>query len=562
VPIERLKDMANNNELVFVPLGGVGEIGMNFALYGYGPASNREWIIVDVGVTFPGPELPGVDLVLPDIRYIEEQLGSLKGIVITHAHEDHYGALLDLWPELKAQCWMTPFTAGLLEAKRQSESAAPKIPVNIYRAGETFTVGPFQIEAVAVTHSIPEPVSLAITTPAGTVIHTGDWKIDPGPEIGPMTDEARFRAIGDKGVLALICDSTNAMREGDSPAEQEVGKGLRKVIEEAKGRVAVTTFSSNVGRIRSIAEAARDAGRQVLVLGRSLKRVISVSDELGYMDGLPEFIAEEDYGFIPRENLVIICTGSQGEPRAALAKLARDEMKTVALAPGDTVVFSSRTIPGNEKAILEIKNGLIDQGVKIIEDSDALVHVSGHPRRNELKRMYEWTRPKIGVPVHGEAAHLVAQGSLMSMSGIPEVAQVRNGDMLRLAPGPAEIIDQVPFGRIYKDGKLIGSDEAVGIRDRRKLSFAGHVAVNVVLDEKYELAGDPDLVAIGVAQVDARGDDMEDLMLDAAIGAVDSIPRQRRKDLDLVSEAVRRAVRGAANEAWGKKPVVTVFVTR
>ena len=554
--------MANNNELVFVPLGGVGEIGMNFALYGYGPASNREWIIVDVGVTFPGPELPGVDLVLPDIRYIEEQLGSLKGIVITHAHEDHYGALLDLWPKLKAQCWMTPFTAGLLEAKRQSESGAPKIPVNIYRAGETFTVGPFQIEAVAVTHSIPEPVSLAITTPAGTVIHTGDWKIDPGPEIGPMTDEARFRAIGDKGVLALICDSTNAMREGDSPAEQEVGKGLRKVIEEAKGRVAVTTFSSNVGRIRSIAEAARDAGRQVLVLGRSLKRVISVSDELGYMDGLPEFIAEEDYGFIPRENLVIICTGSQGEPRAALAKLARDEMKTVALAPGDTVVFSSRTIPGNEKAILEIKNGLIDQGVKIIEDSDALVHVSGHPRRNELKRMYEWTRPKIGVPVHGEAAHLVAQGSLMSMSGIPEVAQVRNGDMLRLAPGPAEIIDQVPFGRIYKDGKLIGSDEAVGIRDRRKLSFAGHVAVNVVLDEKYELAGDPDLVAIGVAQVDARGDDMEDLMLDAAIGAVDSIPRQRRKDLDLVSEAVRRAVRGAANEAWGKKPVVTVFVTR
>ena len=554
--------IGDNNELVFVPLGGVGEIGMNFALYGYGPASKREWIIVDVGVTFPGPELPGVDLVLPDIRYIEEQLGSLKGIIITHAHEDHYGALHDLWPKLKAPCWMTPFTAGLLEAKRQSEQGAPQIPVNIYRAGETFTVGPFEIEAVAVTHSIPEPVSLAITTPAGTVVHTGDWKIDPAPEIGPMTDEARFRALGDKGVLALVCDSTNAMRDGDSPAEQEVGKGLRKVIEEAKGRVAVTTFSSNVGRIRSIAEAARDCGRQVLILGRSLKRVISVSDELGYMDGLPEFIAEEDYGFIPRENLVIICTGSQGEQRAALAKLARDEMKTVALSPGDTVVFSSRTIPGNEKAILEIKNGLIDQGVKIIEDGDALVHVSGHPRRNELKRMYEWVRPRIGVPVHGEAAHLVAQGSLMAMSGIKEVAQVRNGDMLRLSPGAAEIIDQVPFGRIYKDGKLIGSDEAVGIRDRRKLSFAGHVAVNVVLDEKYELAGDPDLVAIGVALEDARGVDLEDLMLDAAIGAVDSIPRQRRKDLDLVSEAVRRAVRGAANEAWGKKPLVTVFVTR
>ena len=347
-------------------------------------------------------------------------------------------------------------------------------------------------------------MSLAITTPLGTVIHTGDWKLDPAPEIGPMTDEARFRALGDAGVLALICDSTNAMREGKSPSEQAVGVGLRGVIEKAPGRVAVTTFSSNVGRVRSIAEAARDTGRQVLVLGRSLKRMISVAGELGYMEGIPAFIAEEDYGFIPRENLVVICTGSQGESRAALAKLARDEMKTVALSPGDIVVFSSRTIPGNEKAILEIKNQLIDQGIKIIEDGDALVHVSGHPRRNELRKMYEWTRPRIGMPVHGEAAHLVAQGALMAQSGIPEVAQVRNGDMIRLAPGAAEIVDKVPFGRIYKDGRLVGDDEAMGIRDRRKLSFAGHVAVNVVLDEKYEMAGDPGLSSrSALAKVDA-----------------------------------------------------------
>jgi ribonuclease J len=549
-------------ELVFVPLGGVGEIGMNFALYGFGPANKREWIVVDVGVTFPDATLPGVDLVLPDIRFIEEQVANLRGIVITHAHEDHYGALHELWPRLKAPVWMTPFAAGLLEAKRQGEANAPKIPVTIYRAGDTFEIGPFRIEAVPVSHSIPEPVSLAITTPLGTVVHTGDWKLDPAPEIGPMTDEARFRALGDAGVLALICDSTNAMREGESPSEQAVGAGLRGVIEKAPGRVAVTTFSSNVGRVRSIAEAARDAGRQVLVLGRSLKRMISVAGELGYMEGIPEFIAEEDYGFIPRENLVIICTGSQGEARAALAKLARDEMKTVALSPGDIVVFSSRTIPGNEKAILEIKNQLIDQGIRIIEDGEALVHVSGHPRRSELRKMYEWTRPRIGIPVHGEAAHLVAQGSLMSQSGIPEVAQVRNGDMIRLAPGPAEIVDKVPFGRIYKDGRIVGDDEATGIRERRKLSFAGHVAVNVVLDEKYEMAGDPDIVAIGVAKVDQRGEDVEDLMLTAAIGAIDSIPRQRRKDLDLVQEAVRRAVRGAANETWGKKPLVTVFVTR
>lgn len=551
-----------NAELVFAPLGGVGEIGMNFALYGYGPANAREWLIVDVGVTFPDPAHPGVDLILPDTRFIEDKLDRLRGIVITHAHEDHYGALLDLWPRLKAPVWMTPFTAGLLEAKRQQEGGGVKMPITVFRAGERFTVGPFGVEAIAVTHSIPEPVSLAITTPLGTVVHTADWKIDPAPEIGPLTNEARFREIGQAGVLALVCDSTNALRDGESPSEQAVGQGLRGVIETAPGRVAVTTFSSNVGRIRSIAEAARDAGRQCLVLGRSLKRVINVASELGYMDGLPPFIAEEDYGYIPRENLVVICTGSQGESRAALAKLARDEMKTVALSPGDIVVFSSRTIPGNEKAILEIKNQLIDQGIRIVEDSDALVHVSGHPRRNELRRMYEWTKPKIGIPVHGEAAHLVAQGSLMAEAGIPEVAQVRNGDMIRLAPGAAEIVDQVPYGRFYKDGKLIGDDEAMGIRERRKLSFAGHVAVNVVLDDRYELVGDPDIVAIGVAKLTAEGEELEDAMLDAAIGAVDSIPRARRKDLDLVQEAVRRAVRAAANEAWGKKPLVTVFVTR
>jgi ribonuclease J len=457
---------------------------------------------------------------------------------------------------------MSPFSAGMLEAKRQGEQGAPKIPVTVFRAGEKFTVGPFEIEPIPVSHSIPEPFSLAITTPAGTVVHTGDWKIDLAPAIGPKTDEARFRAYGDKGVLALVCDSTNALREGQSPTEQAVGASLKEIISRAEGRVAVTTFSSNVGRIRSIAEAARDAGRQCLLLGRSLKRVVDVAGELGYMDGLPEFISEEDYGFIPRENLVIICTGSQGEPLAALAKLSRDEMKAVALTAGDTVIFSSRTIPGNEKAILEIKNRLIDLGMKIIEDGDALVHVSGHPRRSELRQMYEWVRPKIGVPVHGEAAHLVAQGSLMATSGIGQVAQVRDGDMLRLWPGAATIIDRIPFGRVYKDGKLVGTDEAMGIRDRRKLSYAGHVAVNVVLDERYELAGDPDLVSIGVAGVDARGEDMEELMLDAAIGAVDSIPRQRRKDLDLVQESVRRAVRAAANEAWGKKPLVTVFVTR
>ncbi len=553
---------SSNTEFVFLPLGGVGEIGMNLAMYGYGPADNREWLVVDMGVSFAGPDQPGADLILPDIRYLEAEKRNLRGIVITHAHEDHFGALLDLWPRLQVPVYATPFTAGLLEAKRQSEHGAPDIPVTLYKAGESFEIGPFKIEAINVTHSIPEPVSLAITTPLGTAVHTGDWKMDPEPALGAVIDEARFRAIGDRGVLALICDSTNAMREGESPSERQVGEGLREQIEKARGRVAITSFSSNVGRIRSIIEAARDAGRQVLVVGRSMKRAISVAAELGYMEGLPETLSEEDYGYIPRENIVMILTGSQGEPRAALAKLARDEMRSLALSPGDTVIFSSRAIPGNEKAILDIKNRLIDRGVKIVSDEDALVHVSGHPRRNELKRMYAWVRPQILVPVHGEAAHLTAQGSLGAMEGIEQVARVRDGDMLRLAPGKAEIVDEAPVGRIYKDGKLIGDEEEIGMVERRKLAYVGHVAVSVLLDREYKMVDEPDLIAFGVPEEDAQGELMEDVMLDAAIEAIDSIPRARRKDLEVVRESVRRAVRAAANQAWGKKPVVTVFLNR
>ncbi|ABX61897.1 hypothetical protein C064_00472 [Brucella suis 63/252] len=553
---------SNTTEFVFLPLGGVGEIGMNLAMYGFGPADNREWLVVDMGVSFAGPEQPGADLILPDIRYLEAEKHNLRGIVITHAHEDHFGALLDLWPRLKVPVYATPFTAGLLEAKRQSEDSAPEIPITIYKAGETFEVGPFKIEAVAVTHSIPEPVSLAITTPLGTVVHTGDWKMDPEPSLGPVIDEARFRAIGEAGVLALICDSTNALREGESPSERQVGESLRELIQNARGRVAITTFSSNVGRIRSITEAARDAGRQVLVVGRSMKRAISVATELGYMEGLPEYLSEEDYGYIPRENVVMILTGSQGEPRAALAKLARDEMRSLALTAGDTVIYSSRAIPGNEKAILDIKNRLIDRGIKIIGDEDALVHVSGHPRRSELRRMYSWVRPQILVPVHGEAAHLVAQGSLGAMEGIEQIAQVRDGDMLRLAPGKAEIIDEAPVGRLYKDGKLIGDEEEIGMVERRKLAYVGHVAVSVLLDREHKMLDEPDLVAFGLPEEDRQGEPMEDILLDAAIEAIDSIPRVRRKDIETVRESVRRAVRAAANEAWGKKPVVTVFVNR
>lgn len=554
--------MAGTDELVFLPLGGVGEIGMNLALYGFGPPSQRQWIMVDCGVSFAGPDLPGIELILPDIRFILEQKKNLLAVFITHAHEDHYGAVKDLWPKLGVPLYASNFTAGLLEAKGDYDDKGEKIPVKNLHPGMKITVGPFTVEPVEVAHSIPEPMALIIRTPLGNVVHTGDWKIDPGPTMGKGTDEAKFRAIGDEGVLALICDSTNAQREGISPSELEVSASLRQIIEKAEGRVAITTFSSNVGRIKSIAMAAEQAGREVLLLGTSMRRTTEVARDLGLMEGIKPFIAEDEFGFLPRQNAVVVLTGSQGEARAALAKIARDEMRNIAFTKGDTFVFSSRTIPGNEKAILDIKNALIDDGMVVISDTDALVHVSGHPRRGELERMYEWVRPQILVPVHGEAAHLVSHAEFGRSKGIAQVPQVRNGLMLRLAPGPAEVVGEAPHGRIYKDGKLLGEFDEMGIGDRRKLSFVGHIAVNVILNNRYDFVADPDVTAIGLPAFDEEGDDMEDVLYDAVLGAVESIPRARRKDLDMLKEAVRRSVRAAANHSWGKKPVVTVFVTR
>lgn len=554
------------SEFLFAPLGGVGEIGMNLALYGYGPADKRQWLIIDCGVTFPGPDLPGVDLVLPDISFLEHNRDSLVGIVITHAHEDHYGALLALYPRLSSDAslpvYMTPFAAGMLESKAQGERGVGMVPVEIFGASSQFSLGPFDIEAVNVTHSIPEPVSLAIRTPLGTALHTGDWKNDPAPAMGGLTDADAFRALGDKGLLALICDSTNAMREGISPSEVDVSKGLEEVISNATGRVAVTTFSSNVGRIRSIALAAQAVGRRTLLLGRSMKRVVDVATELGYMDGVEDFLSEDEFGYIARDKVVVILTGSQGEPRAALAKLGRDEMRDVTLTAGDTVVYSSRTIPGNEKAILETKNRLIDMGIEVIEDSDALVHVSGHPRRAELREMYQWTRPKIGIPVHGEAAHLSAHAKLMREGQITDVMDARNGDLVKLAPGAPEIIGDVPHGQIFKDGSVIGDETQTGVAERRRLSFAGHVAVSIVLDKNLEIATEPQVVAIGLPLKDERGEDFEDQIYEAVVGAVESMPRARRKDLDLVEDGVSRAVRAKAREMWGKKPLTTIMVDR
>ncbi len=550
-----------HNELVFAPLGGIGEIGMNLSIYGFGDARLRQWLIVDCGVSFASEEhLPGVDLILPDISYLIEERKNIVGLVLTHGHEDHMGALIDLWPRLKVPLHATPFTAALFEAKRLSEPGAPQIPVNIVPLNGHLTVGPFAIDFINVAHSIPESNALAIRTPAGVVLHTGDWKSDPTPLIGAPTDAGRLTALGDEGVLALVGDSTNAVREGRSPSEADVAKTLAELIRTAPRRVAVTTFASHVGRLHAVAAAARAADREVVLVGRAMERVAQVARETGYLDGVQDFRSMESYGYLPPEKVLALCTGSQGEPRAALSRIARDEHPEVTLAKGDRVIFSSRAIPGNEKAVGEVINGLVMQGIEVITDRTHLVHVSGHPRRDELRDMIGWVRPQILIPAHGEALHLAEHAELARRAGVPKVLVCRNGDLVRLAPDGPEIVDKVPSGRLYKDGSLLINAESRTVAARRRLSFSGIVTVALALSAKGQLVADPEVELIGLPDSDAAGTSMTEIARDAVEEAFESMPKPRRRDPDAVAEAVRRAVRGRIGERWNKKPICHVHV--
>ncbi|OCC06285.1 MBL fold metallo-hydrolase [Labrys sp. WJW] len=550
----------DTTDLVFCALGGIGEIGMNMALYGYGPANKRQWLMVDCGVSFGDDSLPGVDLVMPDTRFIEAQRKNLTGIVITHAHEDHFGALIHLWPKLQVPVYATKFTAALLEAKRLHDPDAPRIDLRIIPSRARFNLGPFDVELINVAHSIPESNALAIRTPAGMVVHTGDWKIDETPVIPPTTDAERLKALGDEGVLALVCDSTNAIRDGRSPSERDVAKNLAEIIAAKKGRVAVTTFASNVGRIRSIAEAAMANDRSVVIVGRAMERVCQVARECGLLDGIPDFLSPESYGFLPREKVVCVLTGSQGEPRAALARIARGEHPEVTLAKGDTVIFSSRTIPGNEKAVGNIINGLVKQGAEIVTDRNQLVHVSGHPRRGELTDMYHWTRPKIAIPVHGEAWHLAEHAELARSLGVPEVVAAGDGQIIALREGDTRVVDEAPTGRICLDGDVLINASEETIPQRRRLSWSGAVSVALALSDKGEIVNEPDVKFSGLPLRVGDGRLMDDVIADAALLVIDSLPKPKRRDPDAVELAVERAVRSAVNAVWGKKPVCHVIV--
>lgn len=549
-----------SDELFFVPLGGLGEIGMNLALYGFGRKGHVKWLIVDCGVAFAGPELPGIDLIVPDIGFVEKIRRDLAGLVITHAHEDHIGAVTDLWPQLSCRLYATRFAAALFEAKRLAEPSLPEIPITVVDQGLSIKVGPFDVEFISMAHSIPESSALAIRTGLGTILHSGDWKIDPAPGLGKPTDARRLAAIGEEGVLALISDSTNILREGASPSEADVAKTLREIIAQASGRVTVTTFASNVARIRAVAEAAAAAGRSVLMVGRAMERVTAIARECGYLDGIDDFLTQDSFPHLPREKLVLLATGSQGEGRAAIARMSEGSHPVVSLTPGDTLIFSSRTIPGNEREVQKIINNFIRAGIEVITDRTALVHASGHPRRGEVAELYRWTRPQIAIPAHGENLHLAEHAAFARSQGVPHVIAAHNGDLVRLAPGLPSIIDEVPNGRYCKDGNslLAATDEV--LKTRQKLGFAGIVTIALAITAKGDLAGVPDVLADGLPARTYEGKAIDRIIDDALFQTFDQLPRPKRRDADLVSTAIEKAVRNAVATVWGKRPLVRVLV--
>ncbi|MDF1748515.1 MAG: ribonuclease J [Alphaproteobacteria bacterium] len=551
----RETDTPGSDEFLFLPLGGTGEIGMNLNLYGH----DEKWLMVDCGITFGDERTPGIDVIMPDPAFIVERIDDLCGLVLTHAHEDHLGAVQYLWPKLKCPIYATPFTAAVLRRKLSEVEWGRKVEIIEVPMSGTFDVGPFNIELITLTHSIPEPNALAIRTSAGVVLHTGDWKLDPDPKVGPTTDEARLMAIGEEGVMAMVCDSTNSLNAGRSGSEGDVRKNLVDVVRECEGGVAIACFASNVARLESAAKAAIACGRQPALAGRSLWRMNECARECGYLQDLPPFLNDEAASRLPPEKVLWICTGSQGEPRAALARIARGDHQNIKLGQGDTVIFSSREIPGNEVSIGELQNSLTEMGCTIITASDAEIHASGHPNRDELADMYSWIRPQVAVPVHGEHRHLLAHARLAQSCQVPHGIVAQNGMLMSLTNNGAEVLDQVYSGRLAVDGdRLIPMDHG-SIRQRKRLAQNGAAVVSIALDKAGRLADEAQLTLAGL--LDSDGPEWDDL-LDLAEETVENLSKAQLKDDGLVVEAVRVALRRKLQMMTKRRPQVDVHLLR
>ena len=545
------------DEILFVPLGGVGDIGMNCALYGHA----GHWILVDLGVMFGDETTPGIEVIVPDTAAAEAVRDRLDAIVITHAHEDHIGAVPHLWPELGAPVHVTPFSAAFLRRKLRDERAEGEVPIVEHRPGERFSVGPFELEYLPLAHSIPEPNALVIRTAAGTVFHTGDWKLDPGPVVGDPVDEKIFRRLGDEGVAAMICDSTNATIDGASGSEADLLSSLTDLVALKGNRVVFACFASNVARLDTVARAVAANDRSAALVGRSLKRMDEIARQCGYLADIPAFVSEQHAGYLPRSNAAMICTGSQGEPRAALARIASGSHPHVELESGDTLVFSSRTIPGNERAVARLQERFVRMGVEIVTSKDAFVHVSGHPGRDELRRMYGWIRPKSAVPVHGELHHLRAHARLARECGVGTVAEIEDGVLLRISEDKVERVGEIPVGRLGLDGGRLVPLDSEHVRARRRLSEQGFVTGSIVLNGRGKVLAAPRVSSRGiVADDEVQG--LASELADRGARALERLSAKQRRDDDTVEEAVRTAMRRHVRANYGRRPLVEVHVMR
>jgi ribonuclease J len=544
--------MKPGKELLFLALGGSGEIGMNVNLYG----CDGKWLMVDLGMTFADPNYPGVELILPDLSFIEARRKDLLGVVLTHGHEDHIGAIPYLATDLGVPLYATPFTAGLIAEKLQEEGLEKEVRVNLIDIGGTARIGPFGIRFVPLAHSIPEGNALLIDTPYGKVFHTGDWKLDEFPQLGDPADAAALTRVGDEGILALVCDSTNVFQEEASGSEEEVRKGLDEVVAAAEGRVLVTTFASNAARLSTLGKVAQDTGRRVCVAGRSLDRILRVARSVGYLTDFPETVDFETAMKLPRRDVMIIATGGQGEVRAALARIAFGQHK-LSLSEGDLVVFSSKQIPGNEIAIGRIQNELAARGIKMITDRQANVHVSGHPGRPELAAMYGWIRPEIIVPVHGEMRHMAEQDRFARANGVPKGIVQKNGDVIRLGPEGPRKLGEEKVGRFILDGDVILAAEGSTMNERRKIAQFGVITVALAMDDDGRVKGDAEIAIEGIPVEEDR-----EAFLEEARAAAAAAGRKDSANEAKLREGIRLAVRRCATEWTGKKPVVDVLIIR
>jgi ribonuclease J len=541
-------------DFAFLPLGGTGEIGMNLNLY----RCNGKWLAVDCGIGFGGTENPEVEIMMPDPGFIAERKADLLGLVITHAHEDHLGAVAHLWRQIRCPIFATPFATAVLRRKLGEANLQGDAKITVIQPGGSFELAPFSLRFIPVTHSVPESQALAIRTPYGLVVHTGDFKLDPAPMVGPPTDEESFRALGDEGVLAMVCDSTNAMVEGHSGSESTVRDSMAELIGRIRGRIAVTCFASNVARVESVALAAKAAGRQVALVGRSLRNLDVAARDCGYFRAVPEFLAEEEAVNVPDDNLLILVTGSQGEARSALSRIASDNHRNISLGEGDTVIFSSRVIPGNERAIGTVQDNLVRRGVKLITADDEMVHVSGHPAREELRKLYALVRPRYSVPVHGEWRHLAAHAELAKELGaIPMMLE--DGDVLSLSGNRPEVIDSAPVGRLVLDGNRLVPLSGGVLAARRRMLFNGVVLASVAVDSTGALRGQPKLSAPGLFEPE---DPEAQRVTREFAAAFAELPPSLRRDEAALPDAARAALRRALGKRLQKRPLVDVHLLR